>query len=52
MVAGTDLFPLRIATGAAHCNRTKERAELSRSIAAGTRTWLWGHRRTDKSSPR
>ena len=50
MAAGTDLFPLGIATGAAHCNRTEERAELSRNIAAGTHTWLWGHRRTGKTS--
>ena len=50
MAAGTDLFPLGIATGAAHCNRTKERAELSRNIAAGTHTWLWGHHRTGKTS--
>ena len=50
MPAGPDLFPLGIATGAAHCNRTEERAELSRNISAGTHTWLWGHRRTGKTS--
>ena len=50
MAPGTDLFPLGIATGAAHCNRTEERAELSHNIATGTHAWLWGHRRTGKTS--
>ena len=50
MVAGTDLFPIGIATRAAHCNRTEERADLSRNIAGGMHTWLRGHRRTGKTS--
>ena len=50
MPAGPNLFPLGIATGDAHCNRTEERAELRRSISAGAHTWLWGRRRMGKTS--
>ena len=45
-----DLFPLGIATGPAHCNRTVERAELGRNILTGTHTWLWARRRMGKTS--
>ena len=47
---GSDLFPLGIATGAAHCNRVEERAELSNNITGGAHTWLWGRRRMGKTS--
>lgn len=50
MLAGSTLFPLGIATGDAHCNRTEERAELRRNIGAGTHTWLWSRRRMGKTS--
>ena len=50
MQAVRDLFPLGIATGPAHCNRTVERAELGRNILTGTHTWLWARRRMGKTS--
>ena len=50
MRAGPNLFPLGIATGDAHCNRTEERAELRHNIGAGAHTWLWGRRRMGKTS--
>lgn len=44
------LFPLGVATGAAHCNRVEERAELARNIRSGIHTWLWAPRRMGKTS--
>ena len=44
------LFPLGVATGAAHCNRVEERAELARNIRSGVHTWLWAQRRMGKTS--
>ena len=46
----SNFFPLGVATGAAHCNRAEERAELKRNILAGRHTWLWGRRRMGKTS--
>ena len=45
-----NLFPLGIATGAAHCNRKAERGKLKENIQAGTHTWLWARRRMGKTS--
>lgn len=45
-----NLFPLGVATGSAHCNRTEERAELTGNVLAGAHTWLWGRRRMGKTS--
>ena len=50
MSSDSILFPLGVATGAAHCNRAAERAELARSILAGDHSWLWGRRRMGKTS--
>ena len=50
MSSELDLFPLGIATGSAHCNRAKERADLTRNVLAGAHTWLWGRRRMGKTS--
>lgn len=50
MPADSNLFPLGIATGAAHCDRDAERSELVRNIRTGTHTWLWGYRRVGKTS--
>ena len=50
MSSELDLFPLGIATGSAHCNRAKERAELTQAVLAGAHTWLWGRRRMGKTS--
>ena len=36
-----ELFPLGVATGRAHCNRTREREELARNVLGGVHTWLW-----------
>ena len=44
------LFPLGVATGAAHCNRKAEREELKTQLRAGTHTWLWARRRMGKTS--
>ena len=44
------LFPLGIATGAAHCNRRQERDQLKRQVHANTHTWLWARRRMGKTS--
>jgi hypothetical protein len=45
-----NLFPLGVATGAAHCNRKKEREELKAHIRSSTHTWLWARRRMGKTS--
>lgn len=45
-----DFFPLGVATGGAHCNRKRERAELVRNVLDGRHTWLWGRRRMGKTS--
>ncbi len=45
-----NLFPLGIATGAAHCNRSAERKTLRDNLRAGTHTWLWARRRMGKTS--
>lgn len=45
-----NLFPLGVATGSAHCNRKEERAELTGNVLTGAHTWLWGRRRTGKTS--
>ena len=50
MPADSNLFPLGIATGAAHCDRNAERSELACNIRTGTHTWLWGYRRVGKTS--
>lgn len=51
MVANTkNLFPLGIATGAAHCNRKQERETLKENIRSGIHTWLWARRRLGKTS--
>lgn len=50
MPADSNLFPLGIATGAAHCDRNTERSELLCNIRTGTHTWLWGYRRVGKTS--
>lgn len=50
MPADSNLFPLGIATGAAHCDRKTERSELACNIRTGTHTWLWGFRRVGKTS--
>ena len=48
--ADSRLFPLGVATGPAHCNRTTERAALTENILAGVHTWLWSRRRMGKTS--
>lgn len=45
-----DFFPLGVATGAAHCDRKAERAELVRNMLDVRHTWLWGRRRMGKTS--
>ena len=50
MAADLDFFPLGVATGAAHCNRMAEQADLKRNILAGDHTWIWGRRRMGKTS--
>ena len=45
-----NLFPLGVATGAAHCNRKDERERLKENIRSGTHTWLWARRRLGKTS--
>ena len=50
MVSKPNFFPLGVATGAAHCNRAAEQADLKRNILAGDHTWLWGRRRMGKTS--
>ena len=45
-----ELFPLGVATGRAHCNRTREREELARNVLCGLHTWLWAQRRMGKTS--
>ena len=44
------LFPLGIATGAAHCNRYREREQLKQHVRANMHTWLWARRRMGKTS--
>ncbi len=48
--ATKNLFPLGVATGAAHCNRKAEREALKSNIQHGTHTWLWARRRMGKTS--
>ena len=50
MASEPNFFPLGVATGAAHCNRAAEQADLKRNILAGNHTWLWGRRRMGKTS--
>lgn len=50
MASKPNFFPLGVATGAAHCNRAAEQADLKRNILAGDHTWLWGRRRMGKTS--
>ena len=50
MARKLDLFPLGIATGAAHCNRVEEREKLKNHILGSTHTWLWARRRMGKTS--
>ena len=45
-----NLFPLGVATGAAHCNRVEEREKLKDHILGLTHTWLWARRRMGKTS--
>ncbi|MDE0348804.1 MAG: hypothetical protein OXM56_03760 [Gammaproteobacteria bacterium] len=50
MAAAAELFPLGVATGRAHCNRLRERDELSGNIREGVHTWIWARRRIGKTS--
>ena len=50
MASDHNFFPLGVATGAAHCNRTAEQADLKRNILSGVHTWIWGRRRMGKTS--
>ena len=50
MASAADLFPLGVATGAAHCNRLREREELSGHVREGVHTWIWARRRIGKTS--
>lgn len=50
MVSATELFPLGVATGRAHCNRVRERNELAGNVREGVHTWLWARRRIGKTS--
>lgn len=50
MATATELFPLGIATGRAHCNRLRERDELSGNIHEGVHTRIWARRRIGKTS--
>ncbi len=55
-MAGTDrkavsnLFPLGIATGVAHCNREAERTRLTANVLKPRATWLSARRRMGKTS--
>ena len=46
----TEPFPRRVVTGQGFCNRTKERAMLSKLLLQGTHVWIQAHRRHGKSS--
>ena len=50
MASEPNFFPLGVATGSAHCNRSAEQADLRRNILAGNHIWLWGRRRMGKTS--
>lgn len=50
MSAAPDLFPLGVAIGSAHCDRTVERNELATNVRSGAHTWIWGRRRMGKTS--
>ena len=50
MDSSRELFPLGIAVGQAHCNRTAERKELSENVRNGVHTWIWARRRIGKTS--
>ena len=50
MISATELFPLGVATGRAHCNRSRERDELADNLREGVHTWLWARRRVGKTS--
>ncbi len=45
------LFPLGIATGAAHCNRKVERETLKLNLVSGSHTWLWARLWDDDAPP-
>ena len=50
MESARELFPLGVAVGQAHCNRTAERRELSANVRDGVHTWIWARRRIGKTS--
>ncbi len=50
MASAAELFPLGVATGRAHCNRLREREELSGNVRDGVHTWIWARRRIGKTS--
>ena len=50
MATAAELFPLGVATGRAHCNRVREREELSGNVREGVHTWIWARRRIGKTS--
>ncbi len=50
MASAAELFPLGVATGRAHCNRLREREELSDNVREGVHTWIWARRRIGKTS--
>ncbi|MCZ0954153.1 MAG: hypothetical protein OXJ56_16405 [Rhodospirillaceae bacterium] len=50
MDAASELFPLGIAVGPAHCDRAAERGELADNLRNGVHTWIWARRRMGKTS--
>ena len=50
MVSASQLFPLGVATGRAHCNRFRQRDELAGNVREGVHTWIWARRRIGKTS--
>ena len=50
MHSAGELFPLGVAVGRAHCNRTAERGELAGNARDGVHTWIWARRRIGKTS--
>ena len=50
MDSASELFPLGLAVGPAHCNRTAERRELAAHVRDGVHTWIWARRRIGKTS--
>ncbi|MFT4924581.1 MAG: hypothetical protein ACI8WB_000664 [Phenylobacterium sp.] len=46
----SELFPRRIVTGDAFCNRVNERKILAKLLSQGTHVWMQAHRRHGKTS--